>query len=359
MLIKSERLSSSPSTFSEAWEYAWEHQLSSLSKADYELKRYKKHLEPKIGRLKLHKITPIILEGIIAELSRKSYKAQTIHHILGLVRRTFNLLIRWNLYSQINPATQVKLPKSDNRRQRYLSKDEAVRLLSALKEKSETTWGLALLSLSTGMRLGEMLNLKGEHVNFHENTIKIVDTKSKRNRTVFLPDAALEMLKNLNPKAGQFVFKKSSGAPFKTLSDTYYRVVKQLGFNDDITDSRDKVVFHTLRHTFASWMTQDGGSVFLVSELLGHSSLEMTRRYSHMSPEKKLAATASINSRLSEYTQKDGDMQDNYVKLCIKEEIESLSARLHEFTQETHVILCNLVKSVANQQVYTVSHNIT
>ena len=354
-----ERLSSTPYYFSDAWEYAWDRKLHSLSHADFELKRYQKHLGPKIGHLKLTDVTPLILEGIISDLSRKSYKAQTIKHIVGLVRRTFNLLIKWNLYSQTNPATQVNLPKSDNRRQRYLTSEEATALLDALKEKSETTWALALLSLSTGMRLGEMLNLKGEHFNSHDKTIRVVDTKSNRNRTVFLPNAALEMLTDLNPKPGQFIFKNSTGSPFKAISDTYCRVVKKLGFNDGITDSRDKVVFHTLRHTFASWMTQDGNSIFLVSELLGHSSLEMTRRYSHMSPEKKQATTSTINSHLTKYTQKPATTQENHVQLCINAENKDFYTKFHEFTQDTYVILRNIMESIKSMSAHTGLHGYT
>ncbi len=216
--------------------------------------------------------------------------------------------------------------------------------MAALKERSENTWALALLSLSTGMRLGEMLKLKGEHVNLAKGTIRIVDPKSKRNRTVFLPNAASAMLASFNPKPGEFIFKNPQGEPFKTVSDTYARVVEKLGFNKGISDARDKVVFHSLRHTFASWMAQDDQSVFLVAELLGHSSLEMTRRYSHLSPEKKRVATSTINNHIPlHYTQNIEGKQDKFAQPSQNVPIpaqqfenEQLDLLLKEFTAKIH-----------------------
>ena len=378
----SERFSA-PSIFSEAWELVWERKLQFLSHADFELKRYQKHLEPIIGHLHLGDITPLATQDIVSHLIKKSYRPQTIKHIIGLIGRTFNQLIKWGLCNLPNPTTGASLPKADNRRQRYLTDDEAKRLLAALKERSEPTWALALLSLSTGMRLGEMLRLKGEHFNPAEKSLRVVDPKNKLNRTVFLPDNALEMLKNLSPHPGRFIFQNPSGLPFKTVSDTYHRVVKKLGLNDGLTDPRDKVVFHTLRHTFASWLTQDGTSVFLVAELLGHSSLEMTRRYSHMSPEKKRTAITAINGHLGNYTQDMGVVQDKYVQPCggmynhvqsdtdrynhvepctdmnKREHNTQLHTVIHEFIQKTYVQLCNLVDSAKNTQLYTTAHSCT
>ncbi|WP_084312934.1 tyrosine-type recombinase/integrase [Desulfobulbus elongatus] len=89
-----------------------------------------------------------------------------------------------------------------------------------------------------------------------------------------------------------------NGQKINTISKTFPRIVDMIGLNDGVTDPRDKVVFHTLRHTFASWLVQSGVQLHIVGELLGHSTLEMTRRYSHLTPEIKSAAVGTIDSYL-------------------------------------------------------------
>lgn len=107
----------------------------------------------------------------------------------------------------------------------------------------------------------------------------------------------IERSKQLN--ATEYVFPAQNGAKRNWVSDTFERVVDQLGLNDGITDSRQRVVFHTLRHTFASWLVQDGTPLYTVAELMGHTTLEMTKRYSHLSPDTVRAAALTLQGRLN------------------------------------------------------------
>ena len=111
----------------------------------------------------------------------------------------------------------------------------------------------------------------------------------------------------------ELVFPATNGKQRRWVSDTFARVVDELGFNDTgefvinekgeqvpvkITDARQRAVFHTLRHTFASWLVQDGTPLYTVAELMGHTTLEMTRRYSHLAPDSFRQATLSLQGRL-------------------------------------------------------------
>ena len=78
------------------------------------------------------------------------------------------------------------------------------------------------------------------------------------------------------------VFTDRDGGKIKRVSFSFYRAVDELKLNEGISDPRQKVVYHTLRHTFASWLVESGESLYTVSRLLGHSSLEMAARYSHI-----------------------------------------------------------------------------
>jgi integrase len=82
-----------------------------------------------------------------------------------------------------------------------------------------------------------------------------------------------------------------------SVSKTFPRSVKTLGFNENVTDDRQKVVFHTLRHTFASWLAIDGVPLYTISKLMGHSSIEMTMRYAHLCPDSKRDAVAMLEKR--------------------------------------------------------------
>jgi len=92
-----------------------------------------------------------------------------------------------------------------------------------------------------------------------------------------------------------YVFLSTKGEKIKEVSNAFAKVVKRLGFNEGITDRRQKVSFHTLRHTFASWLALRGESILTIKELLGHQTLAMTERYSHLIPDHKRRAVEGID----------------------------------------------------------------
>lgn len=82
------------------------------------------------------------------------------------------------------------------------------------------------------------------------------------------------------------------------ISASFKRIVEEIGLNEGISDPRQKVVFHTLRHTFASWLVQKGTPLYTVAELMGHKSLTMTSRYAHLAPENMRNAVNKISGML-------------------------------------------------------------
>jgi site-specific recombinase XerD len=91
-----------------------------------------------------------------------------------------------------------------------------------------------------------------------------------------------------NKKRGSpndLVFPSRKGTLRNAISKSFMRTVNKLGLNDGVTDNLNKVVFHTLRHTYASILVQDGLSLYQVSKLLGHSTITITERYAHLDPQ--------------------------------------------------------------------------
>jgi site-specific recombinase XerD len=81
------------------------------------------------------------------------------------------------------------------------------------------------------------------------------------------------------------IFKDKNGQRIGSVSSCFYRTVKDLGLNRGVTDRRQKVVFHTLRHTYASWLVEGGTDLYRISKLIGHSTTSMTERYAHLAQE--------------------------------------------------------------------------
>ncbi len=102
-----------------------------------------------------------------------------------------------------------------------------------------------------------------------------------------------------NPNA--FIFTDSDGRKIKEVSDSFDRVVNRLGFNDGVTDPRQRVVFHSLRHTFASWLAIQGTPIFTIAKLMGHKSISMSERYSHLSPDHKRDAINGLEATLKKH----------------------------------------------------------
>lgn len=285
------------STFDEAYNLGWELHFQFRAKSKMEKQRYQNHLQLIIGNKRLDEITPLLVERIKIQLLKSNRSPATVVLILKTIRETYNLLIRWQLFNY-NPAQKLNVPQRDNKRHRFLEKEEADLLLKELKDHSLQTWQIALLSLSTGARAGEVFNLTGNRIDLYNKSMRIVDSKTEKNRTVYLPKVAVQMLSDMELKKNFPVFMNRNGQKINTISKTFPRIVDMIGLNDGVTDPRDKVVFHTLRHTFASWLVQSGVQLHIVGELLGHSTLEMTRRYSHLTPEIKSAAVGTIDSYL-------------------------------------------------------------
>ena len=141
-------------TLDQAWSLAWDRHFRHLGRAYNDLKGYELHLGPTLGSRKLSAVKPEDLEAIKNDLMSKVRAAATIRNVICLVGRIYNYLDQWGIYQGGNPAEKVLIPKQDNRRSRFLTKDEALRLLESLKARSPYVYRVSMMSLYTGMRSG-------------------------------------------------------------------------------------------------------------------------------------------------------------------------------------------------------------
>ena len=224
-------------------------------------------------------------------------------HCLVLVREIYNKAVEWRKYRGPNPIKEVKLPSLNNRRERFLTHEEADLLLEKLEKvcnPDKRNHDISLLSLHTGMRFGEIANLKAQDVDFQNGLIRIMDPKNKHNRSVYMTRAVRELLEERIPKdANELIFKERwhRGAD-PVVSKAFDDAVRELGFNKGVEDRRQRVVFHTLRHTFGSWLAIQGTPLLTIKELIGRKTLAMTERYAHLSPDVKKDATLALGGGL-------------------------------------------------------------
>lgn len=244
-------------------------------------------IAPVIGSKPLKDIAPLNLEKIKKDMTKAGKAARSIQYALAVIRQVFNYALANDIYTGKNPADKsggVKRPKVDNRRTRYLTRQEASDLLEELGRRSPQVRDIALLSLHTGCRAGEALNLRWQDIDLKGGTALLVDTKSSKNRAIYFTDEVKAMLTGRRQGGpNEFVFQTDSGEKIPRVSNSFIRAVEKLGLNEGIVDPRQKVTFHTLRHSFASWLAEDGVDLYHIKELLGHSTITLTERYSHLS----------------------------------------------------------------------------
>jgi len=290
-------------TFSELWETLYKPlYLANKGKKSQQNEQinYDLHIKPVIGDMRIYDITPADIERIKDSMRNKDRAAATINHALACVRQVFYKAIDAGRFSGINPAgNKVKRVRKDNRRIRYLSRDEVNVLFAELaKSNSENLYDMSLLALSCGLRANEVFSIQGADIDFTTKHIAIRDPKGVFNRFANMTNTIYDMLqrrcKNLQPN--EYLFKTKDGHKIKEVSNQYQRIVDKLGFNDGVEDIRHRVVFHTLRHTFGSWLAIAGVDVYTIKELMGHSDIKMTMRYMHLSPQKYTSAISVLDN---------------------------------------------------------------
>ncbi len=194
------------------------------------------------------------------------------------LKATFNKAMKEKYLLQ-NPCREIKSFKIPEKQPLFLNEVEYQLLLRTIDVKYFRD--LVIFAVNTGLRQGELIQLEWNQINFKDRLL-ILDnrnfqTKSKKVRTIPLNITALQILTDREKvKANEFVFTKD-GEKLEpvSISQTFKKYVVKAKINRQLK-------FHSLRHTFASWLVQKGVSIYYISKLLGHSDIKTTEIYSHL-----------------------------------------------------------------------------
>ena len=281
--------------------------------------RYENHLKDRFDNKPLDEISLLDLERMKSAMTKAKLSQKTIAHCLALIRAMYNKGLDWGLYNGENPVRKKRpgekkgiIPSVQNARDRFLSVAEAELLLMELKRnhqkkgyeelKDPKLHDMSLLSLHTGARAGEIFNLRGQDIDLKNQIIALRDTKNSETRYAPMTAEVKVMLKRRakkDPRA--FIFTDKDGEKIKEVSNAFQRIVDLVGFNKGVEDRRLRVVFHSLRHTFASWLAIEGTPLYTIAKLMGHKSIAMSERYSHLSPDHKKDAVNAVAAALRKH----------------------------------------------------------
>ncbi|QEY27138.1 site-specific integrase [Neisseria zalophi] len=211
----------------------------------------------------------------MAVVASKNCADSTKNRYLALIRAILNKAVKE--WGWLDRAPHLKLYSEPKRRIRWLTKDEANRLIASLPQYMAD---MAIFSLSTGLRQRNVLDLEWKQVDLAGRVAWIHADESKSGRAIgiALNDTAVEVLSRQIGKNNRFVFTYSNGCKVKSISS---RIWKTALHKAGISDFR----WHDLRHTWASWLVQAGVPLAALQEMGGWESIEMVRRYAHLSAE--------------------------------------------------------------------------
>jgi integrase len=268
-----------------------------------------KHLSRFFGGKTLSEINPFMVEKYKLTRKEEGAKPATINRELGCLRHMFNMALKWKK-AQINPVREVKFLKEPKGKDRILTEEEEVRLLEAVRtgHKSKHLEAIIVTALHTGMRKGEILNLKWSNVDFKNGVITVEKTKNDEIRKIPMNQRLTETLEGgKKVSKGEYVFSEN-GKPYGDVKTGWWSALKKAkieGFR-----------FHDLRHTFGSRLGMKGVDIRSIQELMGHKDIKMTLRYSHPTPEHKKRAVKMLDEVPSIFTtQANSDVDKKVVSI--------------------------------------------
>lgn len=261
--------------------------------------RYRNHLKTAFANLPIDLITPAMLDQLKSDLPAK-LAPSTVKKVFEVMRGAINFAIKRKLWQGVNPVSNLggfTMPRVDNKGERFLSPEEAQKLLAELQARSSVWRDMAFLSLYTGLRLTEIIRLPGRDID-EKSLTAIVTAKGGQREPVLLTPEALEVLLKHRRGGDGLLFRDSGGQAFRGVGRQFLEAVKACDFNGEVSDRRHRVWFHTLRHTFASWLAQQGVDIYALMKLMRHKRVEMTQRYAHLIPDRQREHLALIHQTL-------------------------------------------------------------
>jgi len=236
--------------------------------------------------------------GLGPSVATERYRSpSTVNRYMAAISHCFNVaVIEWQ-WLESNPALGIKKQAEPKGRVRFLSDDERERFLAVcFRSPNPLLYPVVVLALSTGMRYGEIMHLTWADVDFENQRIILHDTKNGERRAVHLVGKALGLLQEVKKKN----FRPGSALVFPgkhilnngpaSIRTAWLTALKKAEIQD--------FHFHDLRHSAASYLAMNGAALLDIAAILGHKTLSMVKRYSHLSDSHVSGVVAAMNEKI-------------------------------------------------------------
>jgi integrase len=230
------------------------------------------------------------ISALLEAMRAKGYASGTTNRVLILLRYIYNLGRKWRVAGMAENPTLGLSTAPDVQRDRFLTAEETQRLIRAIEtDENQTAAQAIMLLLLTGGRRNEITQAKWEYVNWERRTLLVPLSKSGKPRAIALNGQALELLRAIPRTDNPYIFPSPvNGKPSASLFFPWDRIRKRAGLAD--------VRLHDLRHSYASFLVNQGISLYVVQGLLGHAHSRTTQRYAHLAHETLLDAAERVST---------------------------------------------------------------
>lgn len=254
----------------------------------------------KLGSVLLSGIGPALIVQHRNELSTEAgpkgtlRASATVLRYLASISHAYTIAMKDWAWVEDNPVLKISKPRAARGRERYLSDAERGALLTACRAStSRFLYPAVVLAISTGMRRGEMMQLQWRRVDLQRGQILLYETKNDTSRSIPLAGAALQLMTDLAKVRRvdtDLVFYGNDPAKPVDLTKPWETAVRKAGL--------ENFRFHDLRHSCASYLAMNGATTVEIAAVLGHKTLQMVKRYSHLANSHTSTVVASMNDKI-------------------------------------------------------------
>lgn len=261
--------------------------------------RFELHIEPVMGNKEPHELAPLDIDRLRLKMTKKR-KPATVKNILELLRRIINYGVKKRLISPL--SFKIQLPEVDNLKTEDLSIEQIQALLKAINEDLHPLAGpLMKMVLFSGLRRGELFNLRWSDINFERGFISILNPKGGKAQEIPLSPEVKDILVSL-PRNSEYCFPGRGGDRRVDINKAVNEIKKKAALPKDFRP------LHGLRHVYASMLASSGKvDMYVLQKLLTHKTPEMTQRYAHLRDQALKRASNLAGELVNEILKKKKD----------------------------------------------------